>query len=79
MSLLITKTIKYRRLQHQRQVAQSPQQMNQSLLSSSRPYVPIFMTTDNPRSINGSAKVAGEARAALRDLGVKGLITQPMN
>jgi len=53
--------------------------MNQSLLSSSRPYVPIFMTTDNPRSINGSAKVAGEARAALRDVGVKGLITQPMN
>jgi len=37
------------------------------------------MTTDNPRSINGSAKVAGEARAALRDVGVKGLITQPMN
>ena len=31
----------------------------------------------DPRTINGSAKVEGEARAALRDVGVEGLIAQP--
>ena len=31
----------------------------------------------DPRTINGSAKVDGEARAALRDVGVEGLIAQP--
>ena len=29
------------------------------------------------RTINGSAKVEGDARAALRDVGVEGLIAQP--
>ena len=33
----------------------------------------------DPRTINGSAKVEGEARAALRDVGVEGLIAQPVN
>ena len=31
----------------------------------------------DPRTINGSAKVEGEVRAALRDVGVEGLIAQP--
>ena len=31
----------------------------------------------DPRTINGSAKIEGEARAALRDVGVEGLIAQP--
>ena len=31
----------------------------------------------DPRKINGSAKVEGEARAALKDVGVEGLIAQP--
>jgi hypothetical protein len=34
-------------------------------------------TASDPRTINGSAKVEGEARAALRDVGVEGLIAQP--
>lgn len=33
----------------------------------------------DPRTINGSAKVEGEARAALRDVVVEGLIAQPVN
>ena len=33
--------------------------------------------TSDPRTINGSAKVEGEARAALRDVGVEVLIAQP--
>ena len=33
----------------------------------------------DPRTINGSATVEGEARVALRDVGVEGLIAQPMN
>ena len=31
----------------------------------------------DPRATNGSAKVEGEARAALRNVGVEGLIAQP--
>ena len=31
------------------------------------------------RSINGTAKVESEARAVLKDIGVAGLIAQPMN
>ena len=31
----------------------------------------------DPRKINGSAKVEGEARAGLRDVAVEGLIAQP--
>lgn len=31
----------------------------------------------DPRMINGLVKVEGEARAALRDVGVGGLTTQP--
>jgi hypothetical protein len=34
-------------------------------------------TASDPRTINGSAKVEGEARAASRDVGVEGLIAQP--
>ena len=37
----------------------------------------LHQTTSDPRTINGSAKVEGEARAALRDVGVEGLIAQP--
>ena len=36
-------------------------------------------TASDPRTINGSAQVEGEARAALRDVGVEGLIAQPVN
>ena len=35
----------------------------------------LNQTASDPRTINGSAKV--EARAALRDVGVEGLIAQP--
>ena len=38
--------------------------------------MPNQMTSD-PRATNGSAKVEGEARAALRNVGVEGLIAQP--
>ena len=31
----------------------------------------------DPHATNGSAKVEGEARAALRNVGVEGLIAQP--
>ena len=31
----------------------------------------------DPRATNGLAKVEGEARAALRNVGVEGLIAQP--
>ena len=36
-------------------------------------------TASDPRTITGSAKVEGDARAALRDVGVEGLIAQPAN
>ena len=36
-------------------------------------------TAHDPRSINGTTKVEGEARAGLKDVGVAGLIAQPMN
>ena len=32
----------------------------------------------DPRTLNGTAEVAGEARAVLKDVGVAGLIAQPM-
>ena len=38
--------------------------------------MPNQMTSD-PRTINGSTKVEGEARVALRDVGAEGLIAQP--
>ena len=38
--------------------------------------MPNKMTSD-PRTINGSAKVEGEARAPLRDVGAERLIAQP--
>ena len=41
--------------------------------------VSLNQTASDPRTINGSAKVEGEARAALRDVGVEGLIAQPIN
>jgi len=37
----------------------------------------LNQTASDPRTINGSAKVEGEARAALKDVGVEGLIAQP--
>jgi hypothetical protein len=37
----------------------------------------LNQTATDPRTINGSAKVEGEARAALRDVCVEGLIAQP--
>ncbi|MDA8636705.1 hypothetical protein N9L70_10040 [Rhodobacteraceae bacterium] len=39
----------------------------------------LNQTASDPRTINGSAKVEGEVRAALRDVGVEGLIAQPVN
>ena len=39
----------------------------------------LNQTVCDSRTINGSAKVEGEARAALRDVGVEGLIAQPIN
>lgn len=36
-------------------------------------------TAHDPRMINGTAKVESEARVALKDVGVAGLIAQPMN
>ena len=40
-------------------------------------YMSPHQTTSDPRTINGAAKVEGEVRAALRDVGVEGLIAQP--
>ena len=37
----------------------------------------LNQTASDPRTINGLAQVEGEARAALRDVGVEGLIAQP--
>ena len=37
----------------------------------------LNQTASDPRTINGSAKIGGEARAALRDVVVEGLIAQP--
>ena len=39
----------------------------------------LNQTAHDPRNINGTAKVEREARAALKDVGVAGLIAQPMN
>ena len=36
-------------------------------------------TAHAPRKIYGTAKVASEARAAFKDVGVAGLVAQPMN
>jgi len=38
--------------------------------------MPNQMISD-PRTINGSTKVEGDARAPLRDVGAEGLIAQP--
>ena len=37
----------------------------------------LNQTASDPRSINGTAKVEGEARVALRGVGVEGLIARP--
>jgi len=37
----------------------------------------LNQTASDPRSINGTAKVEGEARAVLRGVGVEGLIARP--
>ena len=39
----------------------------------------LNQTASDPRTINGSAEVEVKARAALRDVGVEGLIAQPIN
>ena len=39
----------------------------------------LNQTAHDPRTINGTAKVESEARAALKDVGVAWLIVQPMN
>ena len=39
----------------------------------------LNQTAHDPRSINGSAKVESEARAALKAVGVAGLTAQPVN
>ncbi|MDA8741052.1 hypothetical protein N9M73_08025 [Rhodobacteraceae bacterium] len=37
----------------------------------------LNQTASDPRTINGTAKVEDKARAALKDVGVEGLIAQP--
>ena len=39
----------------------------------------LRQTAHDPRTISGTAKVESEARAALKDVGVAGLITQPVD
>ena len=39
----------------------------------------LNQTVSDPRTINGTAKVEDKARAALKEVGVAGLIAQPMN
>ena len=39
----------------------------------------LNQTASDPRTLNGTAKVETEARAALKGVGVAGLIAQPMN
>ena len=39
----------------------------------------LNQTASDPRAINGSAQVESEAKAVLRDVGVEGLIAQPIN
>ena len=39
----------------------------------------LNQTASDPHTINGSAKVEVEARAPLIDVGVEGLIAQPIN
>ena len=39
----------------------------------------LNQTASDPRTINGSEKVEDDARATLRNVGVEGLIAQPMN
>jgi len=40
--------------------------------------ISLKQTASDPRTINGTAKVESEARAALKDVGVAGLVAQPM-
>ena len=39
----------------------------------------LNQTASDPRTINGAAKVESKARAALKEIGVEGLIAKPMN
>ena len=39
----------------------------------------LDQTAHDPRTIDGTAKVESDARAALKDVGVGALIAQPMN
>ena len=38
----------------------------------------LNQTAHDPRTLNGTAEVAGEARAVLKDVGVAGLNAQPL-
>ena len=40
-------------------------------------FISLNQTAHDPRAMNGTAKVESEARAALKDVGVAGLIAQP--
>ena len=39
----------------------------------------LNQTAHDPRTFNGTAKVESEAKVALKDVGVAGLIAQPVN
>ena len=39
----------------------------------------LNQTASDPRTLNGTAKVETEARTALKDVGMAGLIAQPIN
>ena len=39
----------------------------------------LNQTAHDPRTLNVTAEVESDARAALKDVGVAGLIAQPMN
>ena len=41
--------------------------------------ISLNQTASDPRTLNGTAKVEAQARTALNDVGVAGLIAQPMN
>ena len=41
--------------------------------------ISMNQTAHDPRTINGAAKVESKARAALKEIGVEGLIVKPMN
>ena len=38
----------------------------------------LYQTADDPRTLKGTAEVAGEAFSVLKDVGVAGLNAQPL-